>query len=251
MYYDIATCSVSFAAQRLYYAIATYSVYDSVGSLCLYSNGAASLHIVFSFIRPMTHAPLTGTIFSLEWDSGTGAILCSNIAEVNSTSSAENFSKLRGSVLLAQKHDMHRDPSFHSQGCIHRVVLRFFLFNFSTLNSYGCNTRYCNCDDSYGEFIAMFYFSAPEIFFPMHLERKTGARNRSRKTGAINRHQISGADFWRVWHAKPVPILSGTRFRRRLERRSIPSRFLAWNGDLWLVTGCCLPFCLLLGQARA
>ena len=57
------------------------------------------------------------------------------------------------------------------------------------------------------------------------------------ETGAINRRQTSGADFWRVCHAKPVPILSGTRFRRRLERCSIPSRFLAWNGDMWLVTG--------------
>jgi len=49
------------------------------------------------------------------------------------------------------------------------------------------------------------------------------------ETGAINRRQLSGADFWRVCHAKPVPILSGTRFRRRLERCSIRSRFLAWN----------------------
>jgi len=40
MYYDIATYSVFFAAQRLYYAIATYSVYDSVGSPCMYGNGA-------------------------------------------------------------------------------------------------------------------------------------------------------------------------------------------------------------------
>jgi len=37
------------------------------------------------------------------------------------------------------------------------------------------------------------------------------------ETGAINRRQLYGADFWRVSHAKPVPILSGTRFRRRLE----------------------------------
>ena len=42
MYYNIAANSVSFAAQRLHYANATYSVYDSVAvaSLCLYGNGA-------------------------------------------------------------------------------------------------------------------------------------------------------------------------------------------------------------------
>jgi len=58
MYYGIAVYSVSFAVRRLHYAIVTYSVYDSVGSLCLYGNGAGlparSLFLYFTCNHSLT-----------------------------------------------------------------------------------------------------------------------------------------------------------------------------------------------------
>jgi len=41
------------------------------------------------------------------------------------------------------------------------------------------------------------------------------------ETGAENRLHFSGASFWYVCHANLGPDSSGTRFRRRLEHRSI------------------------------
>jgi len=59
--------------------------------------------------------------------------------------------------------------------------------------SFGCDTRYYNCDHSYGEFIAVVYFRCQKFSFRTHLERK----NRRQKSESENRRRfmapVSGA----------------------------------------------------------
>ena len=69
MYYDIAIYSVSFTAQQLCYTIATYAVYDSVGSPCLYSNGAGlPAHGVFDYFFS-DNSSSRSAILLLTWEN--------------------------------------------------------------------------------------------------------------------------------------------------------------------------------------
>jgi len=59
--------------------------------------------------------------------------------------------------------------------------------------SFGCNTRYYNCD-RYGEFIAVVYFRRQKFSFQTYLERKKPAP----EIGVGKPAPVSGAGFWRV-----------------------------------------------------
>jgi len=156
-----------------------------------------------SEFRPTTHAPENGADFCLR------VLACLS----------------RKSVLFALECGIHRDPFFSlfaSQGCVHGVLLRFFLFNFPlaaipAIMTYSCAivARQIHRLES----LQPCLFSAQEILFRTHLERKTGTRSRSRKNPRRSMAPVCGAYVIMSWpgragpYARVIASISEFQFR--------------------------------------